>query len=140
MIETALRTLLLRDPLIVQRVGARVYADERPQGAPLPAVEVWRVGTARLHTHRGLDGYTAAAVQVDVWAVSGGVSGRAQAREIADRAVAVLAGYRGIVGAVDIQGIFATRDRAANGEQSGGAPRVRGVQLEFDCHYKEFKP
>lgn len=87
MIETAIRQILLTDPVIAGLVGSRVYTGVMPQDPTLPAITLMKVDKLSDVILDGTVGPNTLRVQVDCWARDG--SGTAGADNVRALAAAV---------------------------------------------------
>jgi hypothetical protein len=68
--EGALRARLLAAAPVTEIVGQRIYWEERPQNAPLPAITLQYVVDARDQHMGGFQAVQRKLIQIDVWATT----------------------------------------------------------------------
>lgn len=89
--EADLIGMLLADPTVAGIVGARVYPFSIPQGAPMPAITVFRITGGPEYADDGEIGLENPRVQIDCW---GDTYTAAKALSVA--ACALLSGLRDV--------------------------------------------
>lgn len=106
-IRPALRTFLLEDANVQQLVGNRVYPVRLPQSnAKQTSIVYHRISETVDHTMSGASGLTEQRIQVDAWAKD-----QDTANETADAVKERIDGFRGAMGAVDVQAVFLDNGR-----------------------------
>ena len=106
-IRPAIRAFLLADAAISTAVGGnRVYPVVLPQGQRGASVVINRVSGLGSHTMQGADGLARPRLQIDCYAPLAD-----DASALADLVKEVIDGYRGLMGAVNVQGVFFDGER-----------------------------
>lgn len=100
MIQQALFTILSAHPGLSALVGSRIYPLILPQNPAYPALTYQRVSGPREQSHDGPSGLARPRFQVSCWHPDFD-----QAKAAAEQVRLALAGYRGIVGGLEIEGI-----------------------------------
>lgn len=132
--ETDFRALLAGDVAIIRLVAGRIYPAAYAQNAADPCVRYQKIsGSIGLHM-QGSDGLSTDLMQIDVRAAAGSSGeGAAKALAIRDALVALLHGYRGLVGSTQFQLIALRDDRGVQFETSG-AKSYYTTSLDFDVY------
>lgn len=103
-IEAVLATRLIEATGLAY-LGGRVYPKHLPENTPYPAIAYHRISTPREHSHDGPSGLAHPRFQFDLYARTyAGIS------ELAEGVRASLDGYKGLLGGVDVQGVFLEDD------------------------------
>lgn len=97
MIESDLRAYLIAVAPIAALIGDRVFPQQLPQGATLPAVTYQRIAGQSMIDHEGDAGLGRARIQIDCWGPTGN-TGYQQSVDLAETIRAALSGYRGPMG------------------------------------------
>jgi hypothetical protein len=106
-IGEGLRTFLLVDPGIAAVVGTRVYPVVLPQGLAQPAIRLTLISGQRVHASpQGGSMLSGPRIQLDAWAPS-----YASAYALAELIRKRINGYRGLMDAVPVQGVFFADER-----------------------------
>jgi hypothetical protein len=105
-IRPGLRSFLLADPLIAAMIVSRIFPVVLPQGQREPSIVYTRVSGLGDHTMQGASGLSRPRFQIDAWAVTQD-DAAALASLVKDR----IDGYRGLMGAVPVQGVFFADER-----------------------------
>ena len=104
-LEEALRAYLLGQSAITALVGERIYHGEAPEGAAKPLVVVRRVSTPRDYVQTGPSGLTWPRVQLTIRAAR-----QQEALEVAAALRQALSGYKGPMGAVQVDAVFVVNE------------------------------
>jgi hypothetical protein len=129
--EEGLVAFLLASAGLTALVGNRIDWASRVAGSPTPSVVLTVVSVDRDYHGRGASGLVATRVQVDCWAKDYSAS-LAVSREIRT----LLNGYRGPMGAAQVQGTFLASERQSFEQGSGGEDFYR-VSIDIFLHYQE---
>jgi hypothetical protein len=104
-ITEALRTFIAAQPAIAGLIGGagalRWYPLTRPENAVYPCVTYQIISDPRTYTHDGDTGAIVARIQVTVWAKT-----YAALTQVSEALIGGLSGYRGLMGTVDVNGVF----------------------------------
>jgi hypothetical protein len=106
-IRPALRTFLLSDSNVTSDVGGeRIYPVVLPQGQREPSIVYNRISAIGDHTMAGASGLARVRMQIDAYAPL-----HDDANSLADLVKLALDGYSGLMGSVDVQGVFFETER-----------------------------
>lgn len=100
-VEEGLVTYLLAQPTITGVIGQRLYPIHIPQNPTLPAIAYQRISTPRTYSHQGFSNRARPRIQLTLFALS-----YSACKDLAEKLRAVLAGYRGLWGTVNIFSTF----------------------------------
>lgn len=101
MLESDLRTYLIEDSTLTGYVGERIYPLTLPQGVELPAITYQRVSCVSSYNLDRPNGVVEVRIQIDTWA-----SKYITMKQIAQRIMELLNGYRGGIGGTPVLGVF----------------------------------
>ncbi len=129
MIEDAIYTKLTGDPGVSGLVGTRVRALRLKQDEQMPAISFSRFSGARDYTHDGPSGLENLNFEVTCWDTTG-----RGAKLVANTVRDALSGFKGLVGADQIDGMF-IRNESHDREND---PRdLARVALDMEVWYSE---
>lgn len=138
MMEADLQTIIVDDEQIKALVPAgNVRINFVPQGAPSPAIAIYRISGGPGYTFDGPDGLTDSRVQIDVRGADRAGnegSGYAQAYPVAERLRALLSGYRGIVGNTNFRLITILSERQRS--EKPGSEVFHTFSLDFQVWHR----
>jgi len=133
-IEEALFEVLTTSGALAALVVKRVYPIERPQNSALPAITYQRTGGDRDHAQSGPTGLVESRFLFFCFAEkTHGLSAYAGAKNVKRELVKVIlpdGGFRRIVGAVEIQGIFITDENDSRTEGVQGVSQIARVTTD----------
>ena len=131
-IEEALTTYLKAYVGLTALISTRLYPDELPQGATLPAVIYIKISDVKNHTLTEQDDLERPYIQFTAFALT-----KAAARGVANQLKAALVDYMGTLSGVEIQKIE-LQNEMSNLEKSGdGLIRVYTEDLEFQVNFNK---
>ncbi len=107
-ITEALRAYLLAAPAVAALVGERVFVTVAPQEAEKPLVVLRKVSGARVYSQSGDSGLAWPRVEITARAERA-----ADAIAVATAVRQAISGYRGMMGAVNVQAVFVDSERDA---------------------------
>lgn len=115
-------------PAIHELVGERVYARRAFRTTQLPRITIDQVEERFAHTMAGPDAIRRPRIQVDVWGTDPD-----DVDTIAQRVLAILDGYRGDIGGITMQGIFADGQRNGTERRSTATEElIHRVTIDFE--------
>lgn len=125
--EEALRAIMLADAGISAIVGTRITWGARPQGAPLPAVVLYRIGGEKGYNLGGEAGPLHPRVQVNCLD-----TGYLGAMNACRAVIYALSGYAGTIDGIYFQGILQDGEPRSLDEPDGATEqRVFGQTVDF---------
>lgn len=130
--EAALIGIVLADAAIAALVSTRVNWVERPQGEPLPAIVLGRIGGSRDYHTQGASGLVESRIQGDCYATT-----YAGAKSVARALIALLSGYRGTTGDIEFKGAFVDGERDFREADPNGSEKLHRVSVDFIIHHSE---
>jgi hypothetical protein len=127
-IRPALREWLLTNSNIAAVVGTRIYPVILGQGATDPSIVYNLISELNDHHMEGPSGLVMVRMQIDAYAQL-----HDDAAELANLVKEALDGYSGLMGTVQVQGVFA--DTARTDYQSD--PNLHRVSRDYLIHFDE---
>lgn len=106
--------------------ASRIYPNELPQGATLPAIKYFQVSDPPEHTHDGRSGLRHPRFQLDCYADT-----YLKAQQLAGQAITALDGYRGQMGSATCGACFADDKRDNHDPETGR----HWVSVDVDIWY-----
>jgi hypothetical protein len=125
-LETELRAYTLADATVAGLVGTRMYPQKLPQNPTLPALVYQRIDTRREHAHDGPDQLPRPRMQIAAWA-----SSSATAWDVVNAVRERLDGYRGAMGAIDVQSCLCVGERDQDDPDTGRTGVTQDYLIQF---------
>jgi hypothetical protein len=127
-IRAGLRTFLLADGAVAALVATRIYPVKLPQGITAPSIVYNEISGQGDHHNEGPSGLVAVRMQIAAWAQS---ADAAHALFLAVKEA--IDGYRGMMGSVEVQGVFVGNWR----DLEDATANLRGKVADYFIHYSE---
>lgn len=124
--EADFRTFLLSAGGVSSRVVDRVTWGELPDAEAKPSISLWTMDNGPDYVMQGASGLEQRRVQVDCWSMT-----LAESVAIADAIAGLIDGFRGTVGATQLQGAFVV-NRSEERDPAIGAPAQRYARVRVD--------
>ena len=134
-VDEVIYSLLHDDPAVAAIVGVRIYPQELPQEADLPAIVYERTANDHLRSNDGATGIVNATYELTAWG-----DGFPDARLLADAVRLALDGYSGTVGSVKIGFILLENELDVLEESLLDERRRCGVRQQYTVSYDETIP
>ncbi|MGI3164981.1 tail completion protein gp17 [Pseudooceanicola sp. 200-1SW] len=129
--KAALTALLLSDPALQARVGARVNWSVPPAHAGgFPCLGLTLINAPTTYTLEGEAEVQRSNVQVDAWAVTA-----ADAEALRAEVQGLLSGFRGVVAGVRFRGAFLRGARDLDGRSLGDLGPLFGVSIDLTIRW-----
>lgn len=127
-IRAGLRTFLQADAAVAALVGTRVYPVKLPQGVKDASLVYNEISGQSDHHMEGPSGLVTVRMQIAAWAQS---ADAAHALFLAVKEA--IDGYRGMMGSVEVQGVFIDSWR----DLDDTTANLRGKVADYFIHYSE---
>lgn len=128
-LETGLRAFLLADPAVAAIIATRLTPLILPQNPTYPAASYQRITGARLSSFDGPAGRAMPLMQLDAYAETYGA-----AKGLAEALRRALDGYKGAMGAVQVDAVSLETEQDAPYED---APEIYRVIQEYRISHQE---
>jgi hypothetical protein len=128
-LETAIYSILSGDTAVAALVGTRIFPVVLEQGSTFPSLAYTRIDTPTEKTFADSHGLPHPRIQVECYA-----EGPADCHALADAATDAMAGYRGTLGDVTIQGVLVL-DAGRDTWQDN--PPLYRRDIDFEIWYEE---